>query len=80
MKGKEDEKERAPYLTKRLTVSAAKRGVHAAAKETMEVMGYNVEAQNGNIVKKYPDGRVEIIGTIAEVNEKLKKINKIKNK
>jgi len=79
MKGKEDKKERAPYLTKRLTVSAAKRGVRAAAKETMEVMGYTVTSQNGNIVKKYQDGRVEIIGTITEVNDKLKKINNLKN-
>jgi len=42
-----------PYLTKRLLVSAAKRGIRKAAEETMQVMGYVVIAQNGWIVKKY---------------------------
>lgn len=50
-----------PYLTKRLLVSAAKRGIRKAAEETMQVMGYTVIAQNGWIVKKYADGRIEEI-------------------
>jgi hypothetical protein len=46
-----------PYLTKRLLVSAAKSGVRKAAEETMQIMGYTIIAQNGWVVKKYPDGR-----------------------
>ena len=53
--------DRSPYLTKRLLVSAAKRGIRKAAKETMQVMGYIVIAQNGWVVKKYADGRIEQI-------------------
>jgi len=53
-----------PYLTKRLLVSAAKRGIRKAAEETMEVMGYVVIARNGWIVKKYADGRIEQIEPI----------------
>ncbi len=53
-----------PYLTKRLLVSAAKRGIRKAAVETMQIMGYIVIAQNGWVVKKYADGRVEQIEPI----------------
>jgi len=56
--------ERKPYLTKRLLVSAAKRAGRIAAKETMEIMGYNVIAQNGWVVKKYADGTIEKIEPI----------------
>lgn len=54
-----------PYLTKRLLISAAKRGIRNAAKETMEIMGYTIIARNGWIVKKYADGRIE---TIEQIN------------
>jgi len=50
-----------PYLTKRLLVSAAKRGIRKAAAETMQIMGYVIIAQNGWVIKKYADGRIEKI-------------------
>ncbi len=53
-----------PYLTKRLLVSAAKRGIRKAAEETMQIMGYTIIAQNGWIVKKYADGTTEAIEQI----------------
>ena len=55
---------RSPYLTKRILVSAAKRGVREAAAETMQIMGYLVIAQDGWVVKKYADGRIERIEPI----------------
>ena len=57
-------KEEKAYLTKRLLVSAAKRGVRQAAEETMQLMGYNVIAKGGWVVKKYADGRIEKIEPI----------------
>ena len=53
-----------PYLTKRLLVSAAKRGIRKAAEETMQIMGYTVIAKDGWIVKKYADGTIEAIEQI----------------
>ena len=56
--------ERAPYLTKRLLVSAAKRGIRKAAEETMQIMGYNVIAKDGWVVKIFADGTTEKITPI----------------
>ena len=53
-----------PYLTKRLLVSAAKRGIRKAAKESMEIMGYVVIAKRGWVVKKYADGTIEKLSRI----------------
>lgn len=52
------------YLTKRILVSAATSGVKKAAKETMDLMGHVIGAQNGWIVKKFPDGTIEKISKI----------------
>ena len=57
-------KEEKAYLTKRLLVSAAKRGIKKAAEETMQVMGYNVIAKGGWVVKVFADGRVEKVEPI----------------
>lgn len=46
------------YLTKRRLVSAAKRGFRKAAAETIAVMGYNVVAEDGWVIKKFPDGTI----------------------
>jgi hypothetical protein len=51
-------------LTKRTLVSAAKTAFKNASEETMEVMGYNVVAENGFVVKIFADGRKEIISAI----------------
>jgi len=53
-----------PYLTKRILVRAARRGVRIAAAETMEVMGYTVIAHNGWVVKKYADGTIKKLSKI----------------
>jgi len=56
-----------PYLTKRLLVSAAKRGIRKAAEETMQIMGYNVIAKDGWVVKIFADGAIEKISPIKSV-------------
>jgi hypothetical protein len=52
------------YLTKRVTVSRAKAAGKVATEKAMRVMGYVVVAENNKIVKKYLDGRVEVIAAI----------------
>jgi len=52
------------YLTKRILVSVAKKGVREAAKETMEIMGYNLIVKDGWVVKKYADGSIENVAPI----------------
>jgi hypothetical protein len=47
------------YLTKRIVVSASKKAISKASKETVRVMGHNVIAKDGWIVKKYADGSFE---------------------
>jgi len=49
------------YLTKRILVSAVKKGIRKAAEETMSIQGYNVIAENGWVVRVYADGRREPI-------------------
>lgn len=51
-------------LTKRTIVSAAKIAFKNASEETMEVMGYNVVAENGFVVKIFSDGRKETLSAI----------------
>ena len=51
-------------LTKRILIRAAKAGIQEAAAETMKVMGCNVIAKNGWVVRIYADGRTERIGPI----------------
>jgi len=53
-----------PYLTKRVLVSAAKAGVRQAAKDTMEVMGYTIIAEDGWVVRKDLKGNTERIEQI----------------
>ncbi|MBP6623593.1 MAG: hypothetical protein KA198_00385 [Chitinophagaceae bacterium] len=49
------------YLTKRLTLSKARAAGKLASQKAMKVMGYVVVAENDAVVKKYEDGRTEII-------------------
>jgi hypothetical protein len=63
-KGKIARSKGKPYLTKRVLVSAAKAGVRQAAKDTMEVMGYTIIAENGWIVRKDLNGDTERIEQI----------------
>lgn len=64
----EEHKEQKPYLTKRILVSAAKQGFRKAAQETMKVMGYNVIARDGWVMKIFPDGHVEKISPLEPEN------------
>jgi hypothetical protein len=54
------------YLTKRKLVSTAQAAGKKAAKEAMETMGYVVVEQDGQIVKKWADGKIEVL---EEVNK-----------
>jgi len=54
------------YLTKRRLSSAASAGIRLAAARTLRVMGYTIVAENGWVVKKYPDGRVLKIKKLAK--------------
>lgn len=56
------------YLTKRILVSRSRKAVREAAIETMKIMGYVVIAEDGWIIKKYKDGRVERIEEIVREN------------
>ena len=53
-----------PYLTKRILISAAKRGFHEAAEAAMQLMGYTIIAKGDWLVKKYADGRIERISRL----------------
>ena len=63
-KSKRLRRNRPAYLTKRILVNAARKGVSKAARETMDVMGYVIEAQNGWVVKMFPDGTIIRISPI----------------
>ena len=52
------------YLTKRILVSSARRAGLKASKEAMQIMGYIVVAQDGWIIKKFADGRIEKLEAI----------------
>jgi hypothetical protein len=60
------------YLTKRRLSSAASAGIRLAAARTIRVMGYTIVAENGWIVKKYPDGRVLKIKKLAKQKKNLR--------
>ncbi len=54
----------AVYLTKRILERLSRKAFSEAAKETMAVLGYNVIAEDGWVVKLYPDGSKERISKI----------------
>ena len=58
-------------LTKSFLETAAQKSMQEAAEETMEVMGYNVIARDGWIVKVFKDKHVEKIALIPQVIEKI---------
>jgi len=55
------------YLTKRMVVATAKAAGRRAAKNGMEVMGYVVVSEDGWVVKKIKDGRVEKLSKLGYV-------------
>jgi hypothetical protein len=57
-------------LTKSFLETAAQKSMEEAAEETIEVMGYNVIAQDGWVVKVFKDKHVEKISPIPQVTEK----------
>jgi hypothetical protein len=57
-------------LTKNILENAARKSMGKAAEETMKVMGYNVVARNGWVVKIFPNNKVERISRIPRVIEK----------
>lgn len=61
------------YLTKRRLVSAARSGIKQAAEETMKLVGYNVVAKDGWVVKLFADGSIEKISPIPVAKSTAKK-------
>ena len=57
-------------LTKNFLENAANKSMNEAAEETMRVMGYNIVAKKGWLVKVFPDKKVEKITPIPPVIEK----------
>lgn len=55
------------YLTRRILKSATRKAFTQAAEETMDVMGYNLVAKDGWLVKVYKDGRFEKISKLKSV-------------
>jgi len=55
------------YLTKRMVVATGKAAGRRAAKNAMEVMGYVVVSEDGWVVKKIKDGRVEKLSKLGYV-------------
>lgn len=55
-------------LTKKILIEAASVGFAKAAAKTMKVMGYNVIAKDGWIVKKFADGRIRRISKLQTNN------------
>lgn len=62
------QQEKQPYLTKRMLVNAAAKGFKKASEEAMQLMGYIVIAQDGWVVKKYADGKIEKLSLIEQVS------------
>ena len=61
------------YLTKQILTRVASKGFREAAAATTAVMGYNVIAQDGWVVKKHADGRIEPLKQIhnTKLNHKI---------
>ena len=57
-----------PYLSKRMLVLKSTIAVRRAAKESMEIMGYVVVAEDGWVVKKFKDGRIERLSELEKSN------------
>lgn len=54
------------YLTTRMVRSAAQQAFSAASKQAMKDHGYIVVSENGQVVKKFSNGTVEVIEKIQQ--------------
>jgi hypothetical protein len=59
---------RSIYLTKRLLYSITKKAIAKATENAVNLAGYNVVAINGEVMKKYADGRLEKISSYAQIS------------
>ena len=64
-----DSKKKEVYLTTRLLKSHSEKAFKEAAIETMRIMGYNVIAQDGWVVKKFADGSIVRLHELEEVRD-----------
>lgn len=64
-------------ITKRVVIRASKAGVKKAAKNTMNVMGYNVVAKDGWVVKEFKNGEIERIAPIHTATKTLNNTTKV---
>ncbi|WP_268122881.1 hypothetical protein [Roseivirga pacifica] len=63
------ETEKKEYLTKRILFSRTKKAFKDAAEDAMNLVGYVVVAEDGWVVKKHQDGRVERIKELDQVEQ-----------
>jgi len=68
MAAKEKKQKKIYYLTKAITIRASKKGFIEASKNAMAEMGYIVIAQDGWVVKKFPDNTFIKISPIKQAN------------
>ena len=59
------------YLTTRILVSKARAAGIKASADAMDLMGYIVTLEGNNVVKKFADGKIEIISTIDQETQGL---------
>ena len=52
------------YLTKRHIKTASRKGFEVASKKAMETVGSVVVVEGRKVVRKYADGKVEVIDTL----------------
>lgn len=71
---KEGEKKRSPkrYLTKRLLLNKSRRAITEASEKAMEIVGYVVIVENNQVIKKYKDGKVELIEQLEPNDQEIK--------
>ena len=53
------------YLTKRHVKSASRKGFEEASKRAMETAGSVVVVEGRKVVRKYADGRIEVIDKVS---------------
>jgi hypothetical protein len=71
---KKIKKDKLPYVTKRILVSASSSAIREAAEVAMKIAGYIVKAENGWVIKEYKDGTRE---KISKLDHKAKPAHRI---
>ncbi|PIE86858.1 MAG: hypothetical protein CSA03_03080 [Bacteroidetes bacterium] len=59
------------YLTTRIVRSAAQQAFSSASKQAMKDHGYIIVVEDGNVVKKFSNGNIEVIEEIEKTKVSL---------